>query len=139
VEKILGFDLGTTTLGVSYHNELGIVTGIENFAYPAMAYIRPRKEANRLIKEYEVKKVVIGLPLNMDDTESNMTKACRIFASRLKEDNPDVEVILENERCSTFEAYELMKNANIKKEKQKELVDMYAAIVILNQYINRSK
>jgi len=138
-EKALGFDLGTTTLGVAYLNELGIVSGVENFSFPSMAYIRARNRAKELIDKYQVKKVILGLPLNMDGTDSNMTKAARIFGDRLKIDTPDLEIIFENETCSTFAAYELMDDAKINKEKQKTLVDMYAAIVILNQYAKRGK
>ena len=134
--RIMGLDFGSKTVGVAVSDSLLLTAqGVE---------IIRRKEENKLRKtlarieelilELGVTEIVLGLPKNMDDTEGLRAELSREFKDKL-ERRTGLKVTLWDERLTTVEADEIMNEAGIRKEKRKEYVDMLAAQVILEGYL----
>lgn len=138
--RIMGLDFGSKTVGVAISDSLLVI------AQP-LEIIR-RKEANKLrqtlarieelIVEYEVEEIVLGLPLNMNDTEGERVLLTREFKEKL-ERRTGLPVVMWDERLTTVEADNAMMEAGIRRENRKEYVDKIAAALILQSYLdNRS-
>ena len=107
-----------------------------------------RKEENKLrrtlarieelITTYGVEKIVLGLPVNMDMTPSERSQLCLEFKDRI-ERRTDVPVVMWDERLTTVAADEIMDELGIKGRERKEYVDMIAAQVILQDYLDNRK
>ncbi|MBQ7425597.1 MAG: Holliday junction resolvase RuvX [Lachnospiraceae bacterium] len=140
--RIMGLDYGSRTVGVAISDELLITA-------QAKEIIR-RKEENKLrktlarieelIREYGVEKIVLGLPLNMDESVSERSELCLEFRDRI-ERRTGIPVEMMDERLTTVEADEIMDEVGIRDRfKRKEYVDMIAAQIILQDYLdNRLK
>jgi putative Holliday junction resolvase len=136
----MGLDYGSKTVGVALSDELLLTAG-------AKEIIR-RKEENKLrrtlarieelIEEFKVEKIVLGLPVNMDQTPSVRSELCLEFKDKI-ERRCGIPVIMWDERLTTVEADEIMDEAGIKGRERKEYVDMIAAQVILQDYLDNSK
>ena len=134
--RIMGLDFGSKTVGVAMSDPL-LMTA------QALEIIR-RKEENKLRKtlarieelilEYDVGKIVLGLPLNMDESEGERAALSREFKEML-ERRTGLDVVMWDERLTTVEADEIMKEAGIKPAERKNYVDMIAAQVILEGYL----
>lgn len=140
--RILGLDVGDKTIGVAVSDPLGIIaTGITTIDRVGI-----RKDAGKVmdyIKEYNCKLVVIGLPLNIDDSDSVQTQKVRSFRAMLENklkssgELSKVKVEWQNERYSTLEAEEVLIAANMSRKDRKRIIDRQAAIVILQRYLDK--
>ena len=138
--RIMGLDYGSRTVGVALSDELLLTA-------QGKEIIR-RKEENKLrrtlarmeelITTYGVEKIVLGLPVNMDMTPSERSQLCLEFKDRI-ERRTDVPVIMWDERLTTVAADEIMDELGIKGRERKEYVDMIAAQVILQDYLDNRK
>ena len=135
--RIMGLDYGSKTVGVAISDELLLTA-------QAKEIIR-RKEENKLrktlarieelIQEYDVETIVLGLPLNMDQSESVRSGLSEKFKEKL-ERRTSLPVIMWDERLTTVEADAIMDEVGIKKADRKEYVDMIAAQIILQDYLD---
>ena len=135
--RIMGLDYGSKTVGVAISDELLLTA-------QAKEIIR-RKEENKLrktlarieelIQEYDVETIVLGLPLNMDQSESVRSGLSEEFNEKL-ERRTSLPVIMWDERLTTVEADAIMDEVGIKKADRKEYVDMIAAQIILQDYLD---
>ncbi len=91
-----------------------------------------------ICREYGVEKIVLGYPKNMDDTEGFRCEKTREFKEVL-ERRTGLPVILEDERLTTVEAYEIMKESGIRRENRKDYVDEIAAMIILQGYLEANR
>jgi putative Holliday junction resolvase len=134
----MGLDYGSRTVGVAVSDELMLTA-------QGKEIIR-RKEENKLrktlarieelIQEYGVEKIVLGLPLNMDGSVSERSKLCLEFKDKI-ERRTGIPVVMQDERLTTVEADEIMYDVGIRdRKKKKEHVDMIAAEIILQDYLN---
>ncbi|MCR5116253.1 MAG: Holliday junction resolvase RuvX [Lachnospiraceae bacterium] len=134
--RIMALDFGSKTVGVAVSDPLLLTAqGVE---------IIRRKEENKLRKtlarieelivEYGVTKIVLGLPLNMDDTKGERAELSLQFKESL-ERRTGLGVTMWDERLTTVEADDIMNEAGIKGKDRKEYVDMIAAQIILEDYI----
>ena len=138
--RIMGLDYGSKTVGVAISDELLLTA-------QGREIIR-RKEENKLrrtlarieelIVEYGVTKIVLGLPLNMDQTPSERSQLCLEFKDKI-ERRTGIPVIMWDERLTTVEADEIMDEAGLKGRDRKEYVDMIAAQIILQDYLDNSE
>ena len=134
--RLMGLDYGNVHVGVALSDELGMT------AYPLE--VIKRKDSNKLRKtfarieeiarEYKVDKIIIGLPLNMDDSESEISKTVIDFSENIKR-RTGVPVELWDERLSTLEATDILKEAGIKVQDRKTYIDKIAASFILRRYM----
>jgi putative Holliday junction resolvase len=90
-------------------------------------------EISKIAKENNVKKIVVGIPINMDGTKGFQAENCEDFASKIK----DYEIIFEDERLTSDTAEENLRNRKIDFRKNKGLVDIESACIILEQYLSR--
>lgn len=136
--RIMGLDFGSKTVGVAISDSLLITAqGVE---------IIRRKEENKLrqtlarieelIVENEVQEIVLGLPKNMNATEGVRVELTMEFKEKL-ERRTGLPVVLWDERLTTVAADKTMMEAGIRREKRKDYVDMIAATMILQGYLDR--
>lgn len=131
--RSLGFDLGTRTLGVAVTDELGLIASpLKTIKF--VNYEDLIDPISRLLDEYEIDSIVLGLPKNMDGTLGFAAKRSTDFKEFLLE-HFDKEVVLVDERLSTMEAEMYLLDADMSRKKRKEHIDSVAASVILNTYI----
>ena len=135
--RIMGLDFGSKTVGVAISDPLLITAqGIE---------IIRRKDENKLrqtlarieelIVEYEVTKIVLGLPKNMNDTLGERAALSLEFHDKL-ERRTGLPVVMWDERLTTVAADKAMMEAGIRREYRKDYVDKIAAVLILQGYLD---
>ncbi|NLK44070.1 MAG: Holliday junction resolvase RuvX [Tissierellia bacterium] len=135
MERIMGLDVGDKTIGVAISDLLQITAqGITTIKRESK-----EKDLNRLeaiIKEYNIKKVVVGLPKNMNNTVGPQGEKVIKFAERLK-NKLKVEIIYEDERLTTSAAERLLIEGDMRRDKRKTVIDKVAATFILQTYLDR--
>ena len=137
MRRILGLDYGTKTVGVALSDELHIT------AQPLETITR--KDANKLrktyarieelVKEYDVEKIVLGLPKNMNNTVGERGEDTLSFRDALVR-RTGLEVILWDERLTTVEADRTLIEAGVRRENRKQYLDGIAAVFILQGYLD---
>lgn len=136
--RIMGLDFGSRTVGVAISDSLLLTAqGVE---------IIRRKEENKLrqtlarieelIVENEVEEIVLGLPKNMNDTEGVRVELTKEFKEKL-ERRTGLPAYFWDERLTTVAADKAMMEAGIRRENRKDYVDMIAATLILQGYLDR--
>ena len=135
MEKYLGLDLGTTTLGVAQSDSLGFVHGVETFRFPKEAYQQARNHVHELVEKTGIKNIVIGLPINMDGTEGDRAKSSRRFKDDLQKEDPTLKIYLQDERLTTVSAHKTLNKLNVSGKQRKESVDRIAACEILDYFL----
>lgn len=137
--RYLGLDLGTRTLGISMSDlTRTIATSFKTIKFPEAEYdtlIEPLKE---IIDEYQVSKIVLGLPKNMNNSIGDRARTTLEFKALLEE-KLKLEVIMQDERLSTVEATNYLLEADLSRKKRKTKVDAVAANIILQTYLDRER
>ena len=135
--RTLGLDYGSKTVGVAVTDPLGMTAqGVEIIRRQKENHLRKTYQRIReLCEQYDVEKIVLGLPLNMDDTLGDRAEKTLEFKNEL-ERRLSVPVLLVDERLTTVEAIEIMDDAGIKVSEREKYVDMIAATIILQDYMN---
>ena len=135
--RIIGLDYGEARTGVAMYDELGITAqGLESIEHGESE----KKLLNRLeeiIKEYNVKKIVIGYPLNMNATKGPRVQKTDKFIEKLV-NRFHLEVIKIDERLTTVSAHRTMQELAIGKDKKRKIVDTISAQYILQMYLDRN-
>lgn len=130
----MGLDVGTKTVGVAVSDALGI-TGQAVTTVRRSNLKADLAELRRLIEEYEVTRVVVGLPLNMNGSEGPRAEASRAFG-KLVEERLGVPVEYWDERLTTVAAQRTLLEADLSREKRKQVVDRLAAALILQGWLD---
>ena len=135
--RIMGLDFGSKTVGVAISDPLLLTA-------QGKEIIR-RKEENKLrqtyarieelAKEFEVEKIVLGRPKHMNGTEGVRVELTEEFKANL-ERRTGLPVVFWDERLTTVAADKAMMEAGIRREHRKEYVDMIAATLILQGYLD---
>ena len=135
--RIMGLDFGSKTVGVAFSDPLFLTAqGIEIVRRKAPGKLRQTlARINELKEEYEVGKIVLGFPKNMNNTEGERCEKTLEFKEML-EKRTGLEVVLWDERLTTVEADRTMMQVGIRRENRKEYVDELAAIFILQGYLD---
>ena len=135
--RTLGLDFGSKTVGVAVTDPLGLTAqGVEIIRRQKENHLRKTyQRIKELCDRYDVEKIVLGLPLNMDDTMGDRAEKTLEFKNEL-ERRLSVPVLLVDERLTTVEAIEIMDEAGIKVSEREKFVDMIAATIILQDYMN---
>ena len=135
--RIMGLDFGSKTVGVAISDPLFLTAqGIEIVRRKAPGKLRQTlARINELKEEYEVGKIVLGFPKNMNNTEGERCEKTLEFKEML-EKRTGLEVVLWDERLTTVEADRTMMQVGIRWENRKEYVDELAAIFILQGYLD---
>jgi putative Holliday junction resolvase len=135
----LGLDYGSKTVGVAIcANDSRIATAKEIIRRDREDKLRRTlARVEELIAEYKAYDVVVGLPLMPDGDEGERASKARAFAEALKR-RCDCRIIFWDERYTTTSAIDIMDECGIKKEERHEYVDMIAAQIILQSYLDEN-
>lgn len=137
--RYLGLDLGTRTLGISISDTTKtIAIALKTIRFNDSDYDSIIPDIKDIIDEYEISKIVLGLPKNMNNTMGDRCATTIEFQKKLI-DNFNIEVVLQDERLTTVEATNYMLQADVSRKKRKKKIDSLAANIILQTYLDREK
>lgn len=135
--RYLGLDLGSKTLGVALSDTTNtIASSLKTILFKEDDYNSLIEPIRELVNEYNISKIVLGLPKNMNNTLGPRAEISYSF-KKLLEDNLNIEVILEDERLTTVISNNIMIKADMSRKKRKKKVDSIAASLILQSYLDR--
>jgi putative Holliday junction resolvase len=135
--RTMGLDVGTKTVGVAVSDELGLTA-------QALVTVRRQNlradlaELERIAGEHEVARCVVGLPVNMDGTEGPRAEATRAFGAALHK-HLGLPVEYWDERLSTVAAERVLLEANLSRQKRRQVVDKVAAAIILQGWLDAGR
>ena len=137
MERILGIDVGDKYIGIAVTDPLHIT------AQGVMTLKRKSREEDldafeKLIEKYQIKRIVAGLPFSMDGSESAQTRKtynfCQFLKKRLK-----IKMIYYDEQLTSFCSEQILIEGNVSRKDRKKYIDMLAAQMILQAYMNDRK
>lgn len=131
--RFLGIDYGTRRIGLSFGDELGVATPL-----PAITDAAEEKRWSALlaaVRERRATDLVVGLPLNMDDTEGFKAKEVRVFVERLKAET-GMPVHLVDERLTSYEAESTISKSKRRDVRGSGIIDSRSATLILQDFLN---
>lgn len=137
MERYVAFDIGDKRIGVAVSDPYN------TYALPSCTYIRKGISADvpallAIAAEKGASKIICGLPVNADGTESVQTAKTKRFINELAAQSP-LPVECEDERYTTGMAHESLISGGMRREERKKYVDALAAANILNGYLSRKK
>jgi len=137
-ERIMGLDYGSKTIGVAISDALGLT------AQPLETIERSGENKLRrslariaeIVREKDIKKIVVGLPINMDGRSGERAALTLEFVEKLKL-RVDIPIVMQDERLTTVEADEILDESGVKKQDRKQFIDQIAAGIILKEYMEK--
>lgn len=135
--RYLGVDLGVRRIGMAVSDELGLTAQ----ALPTLESLTEDGALlaiRKLIDQYDVQEVVVGLPKNMNGTLGPAAEKAIAFAKRLEE-GAHTPVTMWDERLTSRAAERLLIEADVRRVKRKRIVDQMAAVLILQGYLDRRR
>ena len=135
--RILGLDYGSKTVGVAVSDPLGITAqGVSTIWRKQENKLRQTlAQIEKLVEHYQVERIVLGYPKNMNNTEGERCEKTKEFKEML-ERRTGLNVILWDERLTTVSADKHMMESGIRREDRKKFVDEIAAVFILQGYLD---
>ncbi len=133
--RIIAFDIGNKRIGIA------ISDPFNSMALPLETYWRKNfeKDLNYLVnlaKEKGADTIVCGLPLNFDGSKSEQTALTESFVEELKK-HTDIPIVFQDERFTTMEARRVLIEADMRRDKRKDVIDKIAASYILEDYMRK--
>jgi len=136
--RYLGLDLGTRSLGLSISDETKtIASTLKTIKYNENDYEFLLNELSKILIEFDIEKMILGLPKNMNNTLGYRCEETLEFKKLLENRFKGVEVVLQDERLTTVEATNYMLQADISRKKRKKKIDALAANIILQTYLDK--
>ncbi len=136
--RYLGLDLGTKTLGVSITDKTGLITReLPVIRFDFEDYDSALIQAKKVIDEYNISEVVLGLPKNMNGTLGFASERSLKFKELLE--NAGLVVHLVDERLTTKSAIDMMHEINKTEKNSKNIIDSVSASIILESYLKSIK
>ena len=133
--RIMGLDVGDKRIGVAICDPMGwIAQGVKTVIREENSN-NDIEEIKKVIKEYSVEKIVIGLPKNMNNTMGPQGEKV-IEYSKTIESEFKLPIVFIDERLSTVAAQKMLIQAEVRRSKRKQVVDMIAATYILQTYLD---
>lgn len=133
----MGLDIGSHTIGVAISDELGITAqGLKTLKRKSME--EDLNEIGRMIHQFEIDKIVVGLPKKMDGTLGKQAEMVFQWIKDLK-DKIHIPVDTWDERLSTVGASKVLLEADLSRKKRKKVIDKLAAVLILQGYLDQSR
>ncbi len=133
----MGLDIGTHTIGIAISDELGITAqGLKTLRRKSME--EDFREIATIVGQFEIEKIVVGLPKNMNGT---LGKQAEIVLKWIKilMDKVHIPVVTWDERLSTVGASKVLLEADLSRRKRKKVIDKLAAVLILQGYLDQSR
>ena len=137
MERIMGLDFGSKTVGVAVSDGLGLTAqGVEIIRRTSENKLRQTlARIESLIGEYEVGKIVLGFPKNMNNTIGERAEKTLAFKEML-ERRTGLPIVMWDERLTTVAADRVLIEAGVRRENRKGYVDEIAAVFILQGYLD---
>ncbi len=137
--RILGLDFGEKTIGVAVSDENNrLALGLETLRREQEQNLKANvHRIGDIIKEYNIGKIVLGYPVNMDGTLSERCKKTVLFKERLERTFKKTEFDMQDERLTSVQAEKAMREAGVRKSKIDFFIDEQAAVLILQTYLDR--
>ena len=132
-ERIVALDVGDRRIGIAVSDPLG-VTAQPIETYTRIGYGPDSRHIAEIARRYETDRILCGLPRNMDGTQGFQVEKVKEFAAKLEELGLVIEYY--DERMTTMLAESALLEANMRREDRKKKVDMVAAVVILQSYLD---
>jgi len=133
----MGLDIGTRTIGIAISDELGITAqGLKTLRRKSME--EDFKEIAAIIRQFEIEKIIVGLPQNMDGTLGIQAEKVLNWMEALK-DRVEIPIATWDERLSTVGASRVLLEADLSRRKRKNVIDKLAAVLILQGYLDQSR
>ena len=133
MDKVMALDVGEKRIGIALSDFLHVIATPHSFISR-----KPEEDAinqiKKIAKDNRVETIVVGLPINMDGTQGHQAQDCLGFAEHFKD---SFNVIMEDERLTSDLAEENLRNKKIDFRKNKGLVDIESACIILEQYLSK--
>lgn len=135
--RLMGLDYGKARIGIAFSDLSRTIASADRIYKCTGDEAKDLRYLCNLAIEREVKKIVVGLPLNADGTESEMSQKVKEFGEKLASLS-NLEVFYQDERYTSFEAEEYLKEAKMSWEKRKQFLDMVSAQIILQNYLDEN-
>ena len=137
--RYLGIDLGSKTVGLAMSDTtLTIASTYKTIFFKDEDYNSTINEIKDIIKEYNITKIILGLPKNMNNTLGERAEITLKYKEVL-EKSTDLPVIMFDERLTSVISNSILIEADISRKKRKKKVDSIAAQIILQDYLNKEK
>ena len=134
--RILSIDYGTSRVGFAVSDPLHIIaTPLKTIKNKSIQDLL--KQIGLIVKEYDIKSIVVGLPLGLNGKETKQTETVKLFSETLEKNN--YKVIFEDERFTTVLAKKEIIKQKISTGRNKSLIDQVSAAFILQSYLDRKK
>ena len=135
--RILGLDYGSKTVGVAVSDPLGLTAqAVETIWRKQENHLRQTlARIDELAAEYQVERIVLGYPKNMNNTNGERAEKALEFQQML-EKRTGLQVIMWDERLTTVEANRTLMEASVRRENRKKYLDQLAAVFILQGYLD---
>ena len=134
--KIMCIDYGDSRLGIAFTDFLQVTSNpYEN--YNSKGQEQDLEYISSLAKSNNVNLIVIGMPYSLDGSENERTKKTRDFGTLLS-NYTNIKVVYEDERLSSYEAEEILKQKKVAPKDRKKQLDMLSAAIILQAYLNNN-
>ncbi|NLJ78314.1 MAG: Holliday junction resolvase RuvX [Tissierellia bacterium] len=135
MERVMGLDIGDKTIGIAISDPLLITAqGLETIARKNL-----REDMDRIddiIEDYNITKMIVGLPKNMNNTIGPQGEKVLNFVDKLR-DRFDIMVVLEDERLTTKAAERMLIEGDVSRRGRRRVIDKVAATYILQTYLDR--
>lgn len=132
MHKIMSLDVGTKRIGVALSDYLHVLaSGV--CCVDRIPEDKAIAEIKNIANENNVKTIIVGVPINMDGTQGAQAQDCKKFAENFVE----YDIIFEDERLTSDLAEERLREKKVDFRKDKSLVDIESACVILEQYLRK--
>ena len=137
--RYLGIDLGSKTVGLAMSDTtLTIASTYKTIFFKDEDYNSTINEIKDIIKEYNITKIILGLPKNMNNTLGERAEITLKY-KELLEKSTDLPVIMFDEILTSVISNSILIEADISRKKRKKKVDSIAAQIILQDYLNKEK
>ena len=137
--RYLGIDLGSKTVGLAMSDTtLTIASTYKTIFFKDEDYNSTINEIKDIIKEYNITKIILGLPKNMNNTLGERAEITLKY-NELLEKSTDLPVIMFDERLTSVISNSILIEADMSRKKRKKKVDSIAAQIILQDYLNKEK
>ena len=138
--RIIGLDVGSKTIGVAVSGAMGwTAQGIDTLRINEENEDFGIDQLLKIIDEYDVDTVIIGLPKNMNNSIGPRGEASIQFKDLLQQERPELKMVMWDERLSTVGAERTLLEADVSRKKRKKVIDKMAAVFILQGYLDSIK
>ncbi|UTI84845.1 Holliday junction resolvase RuvX [Mammaliicoccus sciuri] len=138
--RIIGLDVGSKTIGVAVSDAMGwTAQGIDTLRINEENEDFGIDQLIKIIDEYDVDTVIIGLPKNMNNSIGPRGEASIQFKDLLQQERPELKMVMWDERLSTVGAERTLLGSRCFSKEKKKVIDKMAAVFILQGYLDSIK